>query len=372
MNNFEEKLKTQTNIHTLSTEEKATMRAMVFKYATPAGRLVKSPLQWWAMPQFAIPAALVLLLTVVGSGTTYAAEMALPGDALYKVKINVVENIKVALAVGPKAKEQVHTQLAAERLDEARVLASEGRLDATTTAEIQSNFDEHALAAQFAADMSDSNTSGNNPSNVAVGTTSSDTGASGTTTSKIATAFSVQAKRGQPMHNGDSGLSSLITKASVLATVGDDSTDAATKNNANLLSNYVQSVIALRSHTDQENNTEKTTDNIASRSRHWGITVRTSSSTSTISSSGTASTSSSSEGIKDVSHSIGQILTSLGASTTVTSTSSTSTNTTIHASDTIQVEDHDTQSNVNSDTQKKLNTTISPVQPPTAIKSLLK
>lgn len=77
----------------------------------------------------------------------YAAEGALPGETLYAVKIQVNERIEVALATTVEEKIAVETQIAERRVTEAQILEAAGRLDATTSAEIEDNFESHAARA---------------------------------------------------------------------------------------------------------------------------------------------------------------------------------------------------------------------------------
>jgi hypothetical protein len=71
--------------------------------------------------------ALVLVL-MVGFGTSYAAEGALPGDLLYPVKIHVNEQVQGALTTSQAARAQFDASLAGKRLAEAETLAALGRL----------------------------------------------------------------------------------------------------------------------------------------------------------------------------------------------------------------------------------------------------
>ena len=80
-----------------------------------------------------IPAALVLVL-LMGAGTSYAAEGALPGDTLYPVKTQVNERIATAIAVTPEAKARVDAARVARRLAEADTLAASGALSTSTQA----------------------------------------------------------------------------------------------------------------------------------------------------------------------------------------------------------------------------------------------
>lgn len=88
----------------------------------------------------------LLIFFVVGTGTSYVAADALPGDFLYPVKINVNEKIASALAVTAEAKASHTADLAIRRLEEAESLAAEGRLTGQTRADIETRFKEHAEA----------------------------------------------------------------------------------------------------------------------------------------------------------------------------------------------------------------------------------
>jgi len=85
----------------------------------------------------------VLIVFLIGTGTSYAAEGALPGDILYSVKTSVNENIRGALTISEEAKTQWSATLALRRLEEAGVLAVEGRLTDSTRAEIESRLEKH-------------------------------------------------------------------------------------------------------------------------------------------------------------------------------------------------------------------------------------
>lgn len=150
MNQFQRHIQQGIQEWRLSPAEKDAMRAALEAHmeARPLGAMV-SPYSWVALlrPQFVAPLLLVCLFT----GTAYAAQGALPGDALYPVKIHVNEALSGALAVSDSAKASFHTQVAAERLQEAQALAVENRLNATTTQELEQDYDTHAaLAASFA------------------------------------------------------------------------------------------------------------------------------------------------------------------------------------------------------------------------------
>jgi hypothetical protein len=104
--------------------------------ASPYSRV--GPIFMSRQVSYVLAGALVVLLTM--SSTAYAAEGALPGDLLYPAKVKVVEPLEGALSFGAQAKAEWSEGVAIERLDEAHMLASEGRLDATTSAELAQSF----------------------------------------------------------------------------------------------------------------------------------------------------------------------------------------------------------------------------------------
>jgi hypothetical protein len=170
MKSFKEHIEEEQGLR-LTHEEKGFLRASleVHMQAHPLAR-VKSPwMQWRHISQFALaPLALLLVCT----GTAYAAQGALPGDLLYPLKINVTEQVEVALATTPAAQVAVQTKLAAERVSEAQTLADQGKLDATTTEELQDNFDSHASAALAIAEQTGDASTSEATTSVAVATSS--------------------------------------------------------------------------------------------------------------------------------------------------------------------------------------------------------
>jgi len=101
----------------------------------------------FVLPRARLVSALALAVLFLGAGTSYAAESSLPGDALYTVKININEKIAEALAPDPSARAAVLAVHTLRRLQEAETLAAQGRLTASTSAEIQSAL--QTIAADF-------------------------------------------------------------------------------------------------------------------------------------------------------------------------------------------------------------------------------
>lgn len=77
------------------------------------------------------------LVLVVGIGTSYAAENALPGDPLYAIKVGLTEPIQGILSVSPVAKAEWNTELLSRRLEEAATLAAKGSLNDSNRATIE-------------------------------------------------------------------------------------------------------------------------------------------------------------------------------------------------------------------------------------------
>lgn len=91
--------------------------------------------------------ALICVLVVGGSGISYVAAKALPGEALYSVKININENIEETLATTPKAKLAVQSEHIQRRLDEAQKLRKEQKLSPETQKIVVAKIDEHTALA---------------------------------------------------------------------------------------------------------------------------------------------------------------------------------------------------------------------------------
>ena len=87
--------------------------------------------------------ALVLVL-MLGSGTSYAAEGALPGDILYPIKKVVNEGVRGALAVSPQAQVAWQTERASRRLAEAEKLVQNNNLTQDKIAVIEQDLSDAA------------------------------------------------------------------------------------------------------------------------------------------------------------------------------------------------------------------------------------
>ncbi len=85
-----------------------------------------------------------LIAVLAGTGVVFAAQGALPGDALYPLKVDVIEKVQTTLAFSTEQKAQLEAVFALKRLDEAETLAKENRLDAKLSSEISVRFDEQS------------------------------------------------------------------------------------------------------------------------------------------------------------------------------------------------------------------------------------
>lgn len=139
-------LATEAQKITLSPQEKAFMRSHIFDVPAATPRYAVSHFQFFSI-KFA-PVLAGLLIVLLGGGTAYAAQAALPGELLYAVKVNVNEPVREALAVSTEAKAAFHANIAETRLEEAEALAAEGKLNASTSAEIEKRLETHLARAE--------------------------------------------------------------------------------------------------------------------------------------------------------------------------------------------------------------------------------
>ena len=150
MNNPLEKLHREAESIRMSSAEKTAMwNSLQERMRVPARpmRPVKSTYMWVSWR--ATTAFAVIMVMVIGTGTTYAAEGALPGNPLYAIKVGVNEPVREALAFSNEAKVQFHTEVAETRLEEAEALASEGRLSGEVSATLAADLSLHVEKAEL-------------------------------------------------------------------------------------------------------------------------------------------------------------------------------------------------------------------------------
>jgi hypothetical protein len=93
-----------------------------------------------------MPIAIIAIAVLIGGGTSFAAEGALPGDTLYPIKVGINEEVRAWIALSSEAQARLDARLAERRLEEAERLAAQGRLDAEARADLEARFAAHAEA----------------------------------------------------------------------------------------------------------------------------------------------------------------------------------------------------------------------------------
>jgi hypothetical protein len=152
-----QKMHTALRTISLAPDEKAAIRSglslFMAEHPLPAQisvpspyaeRWIRSPFHTASLHTFRLVYVGLLIAVMIGGGVAAAAEGSLPGDTLYKMKVNVNEEVRAAVTISPIAKASWDATRAERRLEEAETLAVEGRLDATTTEELTARFEEHA------------------------------------------------------------------------------------------------------------------------------------------------------------------------------------------------------------------------------------
>jgi hypothetical protein len=105
--------------------------------------------------------AFVLIIAVIaGSGASFAAASALPGDVLYPVKVHINEPIASAFKITPVAKAEYAESLVETRLAEAQVLINRGAFTGARQAEAEAQIDTHMQIALAKVDALPENEKG--------------------------------------------------------------------------------------------------------------------------------------------------------------------------------------------------------------------
>lgn len=136
---------------TLNGEEKKAIWKELEKsiqQSAEAGIVKKEPLlaglqSLFLNRSFALSAFSIVLVVGSGLSVARAAENALPGQALYSVKINVNEPIVGSFKYSPGAKIGWERELAGRRIAEAETLAEEGKLGEVEKIEIEQQLSQN-------------------------------------------------------------------------------------------------------------------------------------------------------------------------------------------------------------------------------------
>ncbi|KKQ27804.1 MAG: hypothetical protein US42_C0005G0029 [Candidatus Magasanikbacteria bacterium GW2011_GWC2_37_14] len=96
---------------------------------------------------YMIAGLLIAAILAMGGGTAVAAENSVPGDLLYRIKTQVNEEVRSALAISPEAQAAWDAKRAERRLEETEKLAGENKLTTSTSEMLASKFAEFSQKA---------------------------------------------------------------------------------------------------------------------------------------------------------------------------------------------------------------------------------
>lgn len=130
----------------LSAEEKRLLREHIFSHPLPSP--YRKPILFIVSRSWvSYGVATLVIVVLIGSSATYAAERSIPGDIFYPIKIKVTEPARDLLAQTPAARAQWESQKASRRLEEATALATHNELTPERSQEIEALFQKHVNAA---------------------------------------------------------------------------------------------------------------------------------------------------------------------------------------------------------------------------------
>jgi hypothetical protein len=150
----------------LSDQEKGLLRSKILEFISYTPIRGKTPilidrnyLSVFEVKYFmkAASVALICVLAVGGTGVSYVAAKALPGETLYAVKIGINENIEETLATTPKAKLALQSEHIQRRLDEAQKLRKEQKLSPENQKIVIAKIEEHTNLAVKSMNMLEEN-----------------------------------------------------------------------------------------------------------------------------------------------------------------------------------------------------------------------
>jgi len=131
----------------MTDNERADIRLKVASHMhtyRPHGR-VPSPYMFgvWQKRLSIMTAVFLMVMITGGSGLAYASNDALPGDVLYSVKVNGVEEVQAAIKSTPQARAEFEVKRVEKRLGEAVTLATQGKLDEKKSDSIAQSLERH-------------------------------------------------------------------------------------------------------------------------------------------------------------------------------------------------------------------------------------
>jgi hypothetical protein len=151
MNFSEKQLKEALKTIRLSHDERTAIRSALHRHMSSYTKPIKSPFVQHAHRFILRPmqAMAIMLVVLVSSGTglSYAASEALPGDPLYGFKIGITEELKT-LAMKDETRANYEVARAAKRLEETAQLALTGRLNHDAEIVIREQLMKHTEKAK--------------------------------------------------------------------------------------------------------------------------------------------------------------------------------------------------------------------------------
>ena len=151
MNFSEKQFKDALKSIRMSQDERTAIRSALYRHMNAYTQPVKSPFAQHAHRFILRPVQAIAIMLVVlvssGTGLSYAASEALPGDPLYGFKIGITEEIKT-ITMKDDARANYEVERAAKRLEETAQLALTGRLDHEAETVIREQLTKHTEKAK--------------------------------------------------------------------------------------------------------------------------------------------------------------------------------------------------------------------------------
>lgn len=133
----------------MTEEEKFSVRSNLDFYIglNESKLTIKSP--WYSSMEFIFTrtfatAFSVILVFALGVGTFSSVQRSLPGEALYPLKVNVVEPLEYTMAVGQVSKANLEIKNIDSRLREAELLEVQGRLSDSISSDLENKINAHS------------------------------------------------------------------------------------------------------------------------------------------------------------------------------------------------------------------------------------
>lgn len=150
----------------LSANEKASMLSEITNIKAPVKSPYSTRLRWETLFSYSRSTRLTYVLAafiiffMTGGSLIYASEKAIPGDALYPVKVAVAEPLRDVVVRKPEKRAAWEAEKAERRLKEAEALAERHELDGPAREKLERKFEEHSdrFSAEVAGLSSSSST----------------------------------------------------------------------------------------------------------------------------------------------------------------------------------------------------------------------